>query len=159
MSDFYDPTYLEDVYAALFLKLAAAKFPDGSGFKFAIRAVEAPDEIASVNQPALVQVQGPLEVEQTEGFSLAKWTFTAVAVVYTRAEGTPASTQKILAQTTANNIVWALMLSLLPAPREVRQTLGGLVYHCWLQGQAFTEVIDQQMVITVPIYILAGTSN
>jgi len=156
MADFYDPKYLDQVYAALFAKLSAATLPDGSGFRLSARVVEAPDEVAIANQPALFQIQGPLEVVQQQGFSLAKWTFTAVAIVYVRADGAAPLAQQTLAQTTANNIVWALMLALAPVPHETQQTLGGLVYHCWLEGQVFTEVQNDQMIITVPIYLLPG---
>jgi hypothetical protein len=156
MAEFYDATYLEQVYAALFDKLKAAKFPDGTGFRLSARVVEAPDEVALTNQPALFQVQGPLEVVQQQGFSLAKWTFTALAIVYARTDGAAPLEQQTLAQTIANNIVWALMLALTPTPHEVQQTLDGLVYHCWFEGQVFTEVQNDQMIITVPVYILPG---
>lgn len=155
-TQFTDPTYMEAVYAALLSQLKTATFGGGIKLVTAERVIEPPQQIASANQPALVLINGPVRVEQKE-FALGKWTFTAVAAVYLWAE----EDQATLAASQANYVVWGLQAALLSTDRGQyeKQTLGGLVYHCWVEGDVLTEVQAQQVVITVPIMILAGPNG
>jgi hypothetical protein len=146
-----DPTYLEAVYAALFEKLKTAVFPGGIALKITERRVEPPADMAE--QPAMVLVPGPFEVKQ-EHFGLSKWTLTAHAVVYVRVNNLEGDSE--LAARTCNYIFWGLYQSLLPARDGEKQTLGGLVYHCWAEGTGGIEVINEQAIVALPIYISAG---
>lgn len=156
-TQFEDAAYMEAVYAALLAQLKTAKFAGGLTINSWSRAVDVPANIPEQsNQPALILINGPVHVEQKE-FALAKWTFTAVALVYLFAE----QDQATLSATQANYIVWGLQQSLL-APGVGgydKQTLGGLVYHCWVEGEVLTEVQNQQVAITLPIMILAGPNG
>ncbi len=151
-----DPAYLEAVYAALFSLLQSAVFAAGVALVSAQRVVELPDEVQAVNQPCLMQVQGPMRVEQTE-FALPKWIFTAVAVIYVRADGSTSPSP--VPATTANYLIWGINNVFSTQPFGEKQTLGGLVYHAWIEGEVFMETQDQQMILTVPIYMRAGTSG
>lgn len=154
-TSFDDPEYLEDVYAALFQQLIGATFPAGIALKNPQRVVVSPDDIPVAAQPTLLLFPGPMHVEQKE-FALAKWTFTAVAVLYVRADGA-AQAQDPLPATVANYLVWGLARALAPTtPPYQKQTLGGLVYHCWFEGDVIPEVQNEQMVLTMPILIEAG---
>lgn len=154
-TSFDDPTYLEQVYQALFDQLVGATFPTGLTLKNPQRVVVTPDDIPVANQPTLLLFPGPLHVEQT-AFALAKWTFTAIAVLYVRADGA-AQNQDPLPATVANYLVWGLARALAPTnPPYQKQTLGGLVYHCWFEGDVIPEVANEQMVLTLPILIEAG---
>jgi hypothetical protein len=153
-----NPAYMEAVYAALFALLQTATFASGVSLVSYQRVVEIPDEVPAANQPCLMQVQGPMRVEQKE-FALAKWTFTAVAVIYLRADGAAAGSQGMLAATQANYLSWGIQSVFTTTPPYEKQTLGGLVYHAWVEGEVHTEIQDQQVIITVPIYILAGPSG
>ena len=161
VTQFEDPKYLEAVYAALLTQLKTAAFAGGLTLNSSSRAVEIPDKVPTADQPALRLVNGPMRVEQKE-FGLAKWTITAVAAVYMRADGSSDPNVADLAATNANYVVWGLAQALQPpgTPQQYeKQTLGGLVYHCWIEGEVFTEVQAQQIVIAVPIFILAGPSG
>lgn len=160
VTQFEDPEYLEAVFSALFDKLKGATFPDGITLKSSARVVVPPDSIPPADQPALIQIQGPQHAEQRELFGPTKWIFTAIAAVYLRADTSalnPANPSSPLPITTANRVVWALTQALgNTQPPYQKQTLGGLVYHCWIEGEVIPEVVDQQMVITIPINILPG---
>jgi hypothetical protein len=155
---FENPVYIETVYATLFATLQAATFASGVSLASSQRIVELPVEVPTANQPCLMQVQGPMRVEQKE-FALAKWIFTAVAVIYLRADGAAAGSQGVLPSTQANYLVWGIQNAFATQPPYEKQTLGGLVYHAWIEGEIFTEIQDQQIIITIPIYILAGPNG
>jgi len=167
VTQFDDPEYLEAVYAALFALVSATAFPDGIVLQSKLRVEWPPDMVPVADQPALVQVQGPLHVEQKEVFSVPKWIFTAILALYLRVNpATQNSGQAPLSITTVNRIVWAIaqQIALGSTPggtpmQYQKQTLGGLVYHTWLEGEILTEVVEEQMVITIPVNILAGTSG
>jgi len=150
-----DPTYLEAVYAALFSLLQSAVFASGVKLVTSQRAVEIPDEVPIPNQPCLMQIQGPMRAEQKE-FALAKWTLTAVAVIYMRADGASVGSQSPLPATVANYLIWGIKNVFDTQPPYEKQTLGGLVYHTWIEGEVLPEIQDQQIVITIPIFMLAG---
>ncbi len=152
---FEDPAYLEAVYAALFALLQKGVFAGGVKLASAQRVVEIPDQVPVANQPCLMQVQGPMDVSQKE-FALAKWTMTAVAVIYLRADTTATTADPSLPATQANYLVWGIANAFAAQPPYEKQTMGGLVYHAWIEGAIHTEIQDQQMVLTIPIYILAG---
>jgi hypothetical protein len=159
--DFEDPTYLEQVFAALFALLQKVTFPAGvPPLARTSRVVVVGDQVPPAEQPALILIQGPMHVAQKEVFGPAKWELTVVVVILFRGDATaPASQDQVSAQT-VNYMVWGLMLAVSgrqgPSPQQqyARQTLGGLVYHCWIEGVVDTEVQDQQVILTVPIHIL-----
>lgn len=156
VAQYEDPTYLEAVYEALLAQLKTATFSGGISLKTIERVTIAPDEVAAVNQPALFLIEGPLHAEQKEIFGPTKWTFSAFAVIYVRADGSFPSQAQVLAQTTANYLIWGIKNSFATKPPYGKQTLGGLVYHCWIEGDVFPEVMDNQMILAVPIMILPG---
>jgi len=155
--DFESPNYLEVVFAALFAKLKTAKFGGSIVVKSFQRAVQPPDQIDAANQPALLLIEGLLGESQEGLFGPAKWHLGAFAVVYLRADGSSASQQQVSPATQANWITWGIALALgVTYPPYQKQTLDGLVYHCWVDGQVSVEVVDQQVVVVVPISLLLG---
>jgi hypothetical protein len=153
---FTDPDYLEQVYAALFALLQSATFAGGIKIKSSTRAFMIPDQVAPADMPALILVEGPMPVEQKVIFGPAKWTFTAIAVLYVRAEGTMVPNQSPLSVATANRLIWGIQNAFETQPPYQKQTLGGLVVHAWIEGEVMPQVVNEQIVITVPIYMLAG---
>jgi hypothetical protein len=102
-------------------------------------------------------VPGPSYVDQKE-FALAKWVFTTILLIYLRADGNVTDPDPLV-WTQANYVIWAIMNTLSAGPALTpyeKQTLGGLVTHCWIEGEVAVETESEQAVIAVPIYILAG---
>lgn len=153
MTQFTDPTYLESVYAALFAQIQTATFAGGIKINTWLRSLLVPDEVPPASQPAVVQVKGPMHGEQKEVFGPTKWTLTALLLIYLRADST-AMHQSPLPDTLTNYLAWGLQAALGTEPPNERQTLGGLVHHCWIEGQIGFEASKEQIVISVPVYIL-----
>lgn len=59
---------------------------------------------------------------------------------------------------TMNNYVTALIRSLLPTPAMPRNTLGGLVYDCYMDGQGLMDegLLQTPSLISIPIKVLTG---
>jgi hypothetical protein len=154
-TSFFDPEYLEQVYAALFDKLKAATFPNGVTLAKSARLLEAPDDVPPGSQPAMFLVPGPLHTEE-KNFALGRWTFTAIVLVYLRADS--AIPPNVLPQTVGFNVTWGIVQALYSdteGPYQ-KQTLGGLVYHCWVEGEVTVSTASEQVVIAIPVYIMAG---
>lgn len=162
VTQFEDPQYLEAVYAALFAQLISATFPSGITLNTTARVVVPPDNVPVTDQPALILVQGPFHAEQKQVFGPTKWIFTAVVAIYLQADTSVINTRTVAAGsplpiTIVNQIVWAITQILgNTTPPYSKQTLGGLVYHAWIEGEILAETQESQMVITIPINILAG---
>jgi hypothetical protein len=154
-TSFFDPSYVETVYAALFAQLQTATFPGGLKIQQARRVLIPPDEVPAGSQPAMFLVPGPLHTEE-KNFALAKWTFTAVLLIYLRTDS--AMPPSVLPQTSGFNLLWGFVNALYADvdPPYGKQTLGGLVYHCWIEGEVIVSTASEQAVISIPIYMLAG---
>ncbi len=153
-TSFFDPTYLEAVYAALFAQIQTATFAGGVTIKNYTRAMEPPDDVPTTNQPALFQVPGPLHSISKE-FALPKWVCTAMLMIYLRS-GSAQPVPNPLPQTLAYYLIWGIMNSLLTNLPYEKQTLGGLVYHCWIEGEVGIETASEQTTIAIPVFIDAG---
>jgi hypothetical protein len=151
--DLASATFLDDVYQTLFNQLKAAKLPDGVEFKSAMRVVLPPDAIVPDEQPALIFVQGPIEASQKAVYGVTKWLLTAEVFVFFRADGATPLDQSVVPVQTSNGIIWALIQTL-ATPDGRYQTLGGAVYHCWVEGMIRGEVVDPQVILNIPIHIL-----
>jgi len=154
-TNFFDPNYLEQCYAALFAQVQTATFAGGLKFNTFRRVAIGPDQIAPADMPALFQVPGPLHARQTE-FSLTKWVFVAYWLLYFRADSTQPNPDP-LPSTEAYNLIWGIMGTLLSAgPPYEKQTLGGLVYHAWIEGEIAIETTAEQIMVGIPVYMDAG---
>lgn len=95
-----------------------------------------------------------LPLENT--FGLTKWSMNYLLFILVRADSLINSAT--YPDTTINEILNAIELALRPHAGE-RQTLGGLVYHAWISGgvEINAAIIDQQIVILVPITVRTGS--
>ena len=156
-----DPTYLEQVYAALFSLLTSATFAGGVTLESSARVVNPPDNVPVAAQPALILVEGGLLSEQQKtafGAEMSKWTFAAYALIYARGDSTEPNPDP-LPITVANYLIWGIKNCFATKPPNLKQTLGGLVVNAWIEGEVHPEVVNEQMVIMVPILMLAGPSG
>jgi hypothetical protein len=153
MSGFYtDPDFLEQIHAGVFTLLQTAKFVGGLQFNTALRVVDTPDDVPVAAQPALYMVQGPITATQNQAFVAARWESSVVAVVYFRADGSVPSQQQVVPDTVANNFIWGIFQAVNPGVEK--QTLGGIAYHCWIDGTIVPAVAEDQVILTIPLKIL-----
>ena len=119
----------ESVMAALFERVAAL-----DGFASASRRLRHWSDVAAGEQPALFMTQrsGGL-VEQVRG-QPARLTLRADLYVYVR------TGEDVLPATVLNGLLDAIAAALASdVPHDPAQTLGGLVHHCWIDGEIETD--------------------
>ena len=142
----------ETLFAALFALSANVRWGAGTGFEHRARRLRHWDDLAA--QPALCQAEHDEEIKSKPGLPYRR-VLTASWVVYHRAGADPAATPA-----SANNaILDAVETALAPPPYapDERQTLGGLVHHCFIDGKVFKDPgdLDGQALMIVTIRLLA----
>jgi hypothetical protein len=146
----------EAIFAALFARLAPLQgSPDGDGTVVTLsRTLKAWTDVAPADQPALFQSEGRQTAVTGNGL-LTKWAFHAELAVYVHAS--TAGTLDVVER--LNGVVDAVLAAIDREPGTGRQTLGGLVHDCRVQGDVETDEgrLGQQAVALIPIEIIANT--
>lgn len=145
----------EDVFANLFALLRAATLPEGYRWATTSRRLKEWTQVPPADQPALFLQETFQEVAENN-LALPEERWHAHVWVYFRADGSP---DPNCPPDTLVNIFIDSVLKAIRNPRAgERQTLGGLVYHCKVDGTiAFDSgVLDNQGVIVIPLTILIG---
>lgn len=140
----------EPIYEALFNKLS-----DIQGIATCSRILQHWDDVSPNNQPALYVAQDSQQAEQVTGFP-TKYVLGAKLWLYTHRD-----TNGIVPSTQINNILDAVDEALAPVPASGnKQTLGGLVEHCWIDGAIETDegLLGNQAVAIVPVRMLVVAS-
>lgn len=138
----------EAIAAALFAKLQnAAKFVTVS------RRLKHWVDVAAADQPALFVTQRDEDIKTTPGLNPVSLIMADV-YVYANTAG-----DKLLSPSTIlNPLMDAIVTSLAPEVMSNKQTLGGLVQHCWIEGKVQTDegVLGDQGVLIIPIVMKAA---
>ena len=118
----------ESIYSALFAKLSGI-----SGLVIASRRLKHYSDVSPSEQPAMFVTQAAQFVKQTKGLP-SQYTLDAKIWVYTNdPDPTKAPAQAI------NDIMDQVDAILKPTTPANKQTLGGLVEHCWIDGEIITD--------------------
>jgi hypothetical protein len=118
----------ERIYSALFAKLSAI-----SGLVTISRRLKHYDDVAPTEQPAMFVTQGNQFVRQIKGLP-SQYTLDAKIWLYTYdPDPTKPPAQMI------NDIMDQVDEILKPTAPDDKQTLGGLVDHCWIEGEIITD--------------------
>ena len=136
----------EAIYSALFTKLSSIAL-----LKTSSRILMHWDDVAPNQQPALYMAQDDQTATQVTGFP-TKYTLGAKIWIYCHRD-----TNGVIPATQVNNILDAIDLVLKPVPNPTyKETLGGLVEHCWIDGNIVTDegTLGNQTVALIPIRIL-----
>ncbi|MFK7088682.1 hypothetical protein AAFM71_07680 [Chromobacterium violaceum] len=139
----------EAIYSALFERLKAIP-----GLRTTSRRLRHWSDVDASQQPAMFQAQvreSPIPGDPSRGLP-TKWTLSADVYVYARTDGDQAP------GTVLNPLLDAIEAALQPDNPVLRaQTLGGMVEHCWIDGDIETDegALGDQAVAIVPIRILA----
>lgn len=140
----------EAIYSALFKLLANI-----DGINTADRILAHWDDVSPNMQPALFMTCVSQKAEQVTGFP-TKYSLEAKVWLYTHRD-----TAGEIPSTAINQILDALDAALKPpAGPSFKQTLGGLVEHCWIDGEIQTDegTLGNQAVAIVPIRLLVVAS-
>lgn len=153
----------EQVFSRLFGLLNGVTFdvnpsgaPNVMGFKTMTRKIVLFSDVPAPEQPWIGQAEHNEQSRQVSGMPY-KREWAASWMVYHKANAQPGNVGAIW----NNQIIDALEAALAPKPQdegyfEERNTLSGLVYHCFIDGEIFKDPgdIDQQALIVVPIKLL-----
>lgn len=153
----------EEIFTALFGLLNNVSWnvgtnaaPDIRGFKEKTRIIRLFSDVSPALQPWIGQAEHSETVEQITNTPY-KRKFKASWMVYHRAADTPNLPGAIW----TNLILDALEAALAPVPQDEgffddRNTLQGLVWHCFIDGEVFKDPgdIDKQALVIVPITLL-----
>lgn len=141
----------EAIFQALF-QLVSGVTANGSGFVTAGRKLRHWTDVPAPNQPAVYQCQGPEYYKTRQGLPPIV-TLTCKLWLYAKypPDGSPSSP-------VLNPLKDAIFAALAPSPVTGVQSLGGLVYHAWIEGETLTDegVLGDQAVILIPVKILVN---
>ncbi len=140
----------EPIYQALFDRINEI-----DGISTCSRILQHWDDVSPNMQPALFLAQDSQAAEQVTGYP-TKYVLGAKLWVYTHRD-----TNGQVPATQINNILDAVDGALAPDPMTLnKQTLGGLVEHCWISGSIDTDegLLGNQDVAIVPISMLVVAS-
>jgi hypothetical protein len=136
----------EPIYKALFQLVSSI-----DGLTTSSRILAHWDDVSPNEQPALFMAQDTQQAEQVTGFP-TKYVLGAKVWIYAHRD-----TSNEVPSAQINNILDALDEVLMPSPSPTfKQTLGGLVEHCWISGAVETDegTLGNQAVAIVPIQML-----
>jgi hypothetical protein len=144
----------EAVAAALFTQLAGTKIGGVSPFNTTGRRARIWSDLSPGDQPAMFLIHTGEQAVQNQAPGLTKWMLHFEVLIYARVDPSPSSTP----DTFINAILDALDAQMQTTPPGERQTLGGVIYNAWIEGQIFidTGILDQQIAILVPIRVMTG---
>ncbi len=125
-------------------------------FKTVTRRVALFNEVPSEQQPWCGQAEHSSQEAQVTGMPY-KTTLECNWIVYQCVAKAP----KAIGAIENNQILWGIRNVMAPKPTDIgypdrRNTLGGLVYHCFISGRIFKDPgdIDGQGMMVVPIKLL-----
>ena len=140
----------EAIYGALFKLLET--MPSGQTFS---RILAHWDDVPATMQPAIYMTCVSQNAEQVTGFP-TKYILDAKVWIYTHRD-----TAGDIPSVAVNRILDELDSVLRPDPSPTyKVTLGGLVHHCWIDGEITTDegTLGNQAVAIVPIRMLVVAS-
>lgn len=143
------PNYRQQVAAALLAQVKAGSY----AFTTLDRAAKIVTQVVPAMQPACFVLKGGERTLQDTSWGLAKHLFLFTLLIYLRADGEQAGTWPDDIETVLQAIDAAFAVK-----QGGRLTLGGLVEHCWIEGETMIDnpVIQEQIAIWIPIHVLTG---
>lgn len=141
----------EAISQALETQLAKAK--NAYPFKTVSRRARIWTNVTSAEQPVIFLVKVSEAIDQST-WGAPRYRLKYVVLCYLRADAAP----NLVPEVEINKVLDAVDVTLLGTPPGEKQTLGGVVENCWIEGDVMidTGILDQQIVIVIPVSILTG---
>jgi hypothetical protein len=147
----------EAIWAALF---AWFKSQLGTQFVSMGRKHVQPPDLTSADQPAFFQIAGKeVHIPQKVPGAPPKIVLRGFLILYAfnAAPSEDIGAEQLLGETVLNNLLKAIDAALLPDNLTTGKfTIGGLVTHCWIEGDSDLDpgIFNNQMAALLPINIL-----
>ncbi len=144
----------ETVAAALLTLLQGTQIGGNPAFLTTGRRARVWSDVTPGDQPALFVIHPGERALQDQALGLTKWMLHFDILIYLRADASPTA----VPDTAINAILDAIDAQMQSKPPAERQTLGGVVYHAWIEGDIFIDsgILDQQVAIMIPVHVLTG---
>ena len=142
----------EQLYSALFATIQSTL---GAKFATISRRWRMPEQVSPESRPALFQVQTGERAKTNANGEPIIWIATVDLVIYTQGSGD----EQTVPSQELNDLLDAIEAALAPPPNsDGKQTLGGKVSHCRLQGSAriVENVNGAAAMAVVPVEILTS---
>lgn len=106
------------------------------------------------NQPALYLIHSGERATQNSAFGLTKWNPLFILQIYAQRGGET----EAIPDTLIDGMLDGIDATLQSKPQGERQTLGGLVTNCWIEGEILFAPgeIASQLNMIVPVRVLTG---
>ena len=133
------------------ISLGSAKFQQGAITRKPLVFASTPP----ASQPAMYVVHAEEEGSQNFAFGATKWAMWFVLVIYFKPDASSAG----IPDDIADAILDGIEETLSAGPQAERQTLGGIVTNCYIQGRVTigtTAADTQQMFMLVPVKVDTG---
>ena len=142
------------VFTALFTYLQTIPSPTGQSWGYVSQYPKIWDEVDAANQPALMLHRGPQIFESKHRFGVTKLQFRANIWIYFRTDNlkTKSTYPDQLTDQFLDNFEQYFQTD----AADGRFTLGGLVWHAWIDGSVIFDsgINDNQAIILIPLSIL-----
>jgi hypothetical protein len=144
----------EAVADALFSLLQATKVGGNSPFVTTGQNPKIWSKVPPGAQPAMYLVDVGETVVQNQAYGLSKYLLHFEILLYVRADASPQAIPAVFLRTLRD----AIDAQMQSTPPGERQTLGGVVYHAWIEGEVLVDggILDQQCVVMIPVKVLTG---
>ena len=143
------------MYQALYELVANAQINGQPAFITTSRKFRYWTEVPGSMQPAFYQQEPKQLAVSTNNYGETMWHLEAILWIYNQHD----PNDEVYPSTFINNVLDAIETALMPDPSG-RQTLGGLVEHCYIDGEIpideGTIPSDIQSVVMIPIKITTG---
>ena len=144
----------EVVATALFNLLKATQVNSAAAFVTTGQNPKIWSNTTPGDQPAMYLIDVGETVVQNQAYGLSKYVLHFEILVYVRADASPLA----IPATQLRTLRDAIDAQMQSVPPGERQTLGGVVYHAWIEGDVLvdTGILDKQCVIMIPVKVLTG---
>jgi hypothetical protein len=135
------------------LQAQLAKVKNVYPFKTVSRRARIWTNVTPAEQPAMFLVKVRETFDQAT-WGAPRYRLSYLALCYLRADAAP----NLIPEVEINKVLDAVDGTLLGTPPGQKQTLGGMVENCWIEGDIMidTGILDQQIVIVIPVSIVTG---
>ena len=144
----------QQVFTALFNFIKNIPPPVGQKWVSFSQNLVSWDDVPPAQQPAVFLHRLVQTAKQEHRFGVTKWHWTATIWIYFRSDGY--RTTNTYPDQVTDPLLDSIEQLFQTDPANGQLTLGGLVYHCWIDGTIYSDpgLVDNQAVIVVPISIL-----
>jgi hypothetical protein len=138
----------EAIMQALFALVSGS-----ASFVTASRRLQLWDSLQAGDKPAIFQYERGCEYKGAERHLPPTVTITVELYIYTA----PGTDSGVIPSSLLNPLIDAVDAALAPSKVTGKQTLGGLVSHCWIDGKVMQDPgdLDGDGIAVIPIKILA----